>query len=229
MKPLPGPLLLALLAALLVVPACQEGPPTVTGAEEILAIGDSMLGFHQPDASIAHAAADALGMTVENAAWGGETMLGDADNAIPRQYVQGSFRLLIATGGGNDLGENCTCSGDCGPIMDELIATDGQSGAIPELVRRATGDGAAVAWLGYIQPRPDAEEFSTCGEELEELSGRLGRLETTEPGMLFYDGRQLGSGSEEELYEGDGFHPSAEGAQLLGAALADAIIAAGVL
>lgn len=223
------PASLFLLASLLVCPACTDLNPEITGDADILAIGDSMLGYHQPDASIAHAAAAGLEMTVENAAWGGETILGEAENAVPLQYVPGSFRLLIANGGGNDIGENCSCSGDCDPVLEELISSDGQEGAIPELVRRATGDGAAVAWVGYIQPMADAVEFSTCGEELEQLAQRLRLLEESESDMLFLDGREVASGVEEALYEEDGFHPSTEGSRQVGQALAEAVVAAGLL
>ena len=222
------PFVLALLTLTVPSSACShEEDEALTGDRDILAVGDSLLGFHYPGDSIPDVAARALDLTMESAARGGETLLGGEDNAIPNQYQTGSYRLLIASGGGNDLGERCVCGEDCGPTLDLLIDEDSQTGAIPDLVATAVEDGLDVAWLGYMVPRADAEEFANCGGELDTLRERLAQLERSEDRLVFVDGALLGSGVEAELYEEDGYHPSVAGSEALGLAIADAVEAKG--
>ena len=130
------------------------------GDQQILAIGDSFLDWHGPDADLQYVAAGSLEMTIESAAVGGTTMLGGEGPDIPNQYVEGSFDLLIATGGGNDFG-TCTCGEDCEDVLEALISEDGTEG-IPNLVSRAIEGGAKVAWVGYFRPMDNDNEFSGC-------------------------------------------------------------------
>lgn len=191
----------------------------INGDQDILAIGDSLLDFHTPDADIATVAAEELGLSVELAASGGTTMLDE--DGIPQTYVDGSFSVLIASGGGNDLG-GCDCGGGCGDVLDALIAEDGSSGAIVDLVQRAVADGKQVAWVGYMRPQPDAEEFADCTGELDVYRTRFAALDAALDDLVFIDGVAIGSGSEDALYEEDGYHPSEAGSQALGLAVADA-------
>ena len=218
---------LALLSSL-VLPAClldEEGgdemdeKSSAEGNREILAIGDSFLDWHGPDADLQYVAAESLGMTIESAAVGGTTMLGGEGPDIPNQYVEGSFDLLIATGGGNDFG-TCTCGEDCDDVLEDLISEDGTEGAIPELVSRAIDGGAKVAWVGYFRPMDNDNEFSGCTGELDIYRARLARLDSAEDDMVFIDGVEYGSGVETELYEEDGFHPSEEGSATIGSVVA---------
>ena len=208
----------ALTTALCLVASSACTDP-VTGDEDILAIGDSLLDFHTPDADIATVAAEELGLSVELAAYGGTTMLDE--DGIPETYVDGSFSVLIASGGGNDLG-GCDCGGGCGDVLDALIAEDGSSGAIVDLVQRAVSDGKQVAWVGYMRPQPDAEEFADCTGELDVYRTRFAALDDALDDLVFIDGVAIGSGSEDALYEEDGYHPSEAGSQALGLAVADA-------
>jgi len=205
-----------LVGALVVAPlmAC-EASPNLRG--DILAIGDSLLDYHTPDADIATVAGDALNMEVDLEAIGGSTMLGD--DSISETYVDGGHRLLIASGGGNDLG-GCVCAQTCGDVMNALISPDGTGGAIPDMIYRALDDGKYVAWVGYLRPMPDAEEFAECGGELDIMRTRLQALDTLEDHMIFVDGAAFGTGLEQALYEADGYHPSAEGSVLVGAEVA---------
>ena len=205
-------------APLLLLTACTQGP---SGDADILAIGDSLLDFNTPDEDVTSVAAEALGMSHEFAAIGGTTMLGD--DAIGDQYVEGAFELLIASGGGNDLGEGCVCGEDCASVIDELIDESGSSGAIVDVVERAVSDGKRVAWVGYMRPMDSAEEFSTCDAELDVIRERMTTLDEQQPDMVFVDSATFGTGVETELYAEDGYHPSPQGSAAIGEALAEQV------
>ena len=57
-----------------------------------------------------------------------------------------------------DLNEECAC-GDCDSLLDEMIAADGSSGIMADLVERITGDGHKVALMGYYRVPDNAPEF----------------------------------------------------------------------
>jgi hypothetical protein len=196
-----------------------EEKSSASGDQEILAIGDSFLDYHGPDTDLPYVVADSLEMSLESAAVGGTTMLGGDGPDIPNQYVDGTFDLLIASGGGNDFGL-CTCGEDCGPVIDQLISEDGTEGAVPEVVSRAIAGGAKVAWVGYFRPMDNDNEFSACGGELDTYRERLATLDAMEADMVFIDGVEYGTGVEDELYDEDGYHPSEEGSAVLGAVVA---------
>lgn len=190
------------------------GPePVDPGVADVFSLGDSLLDFNVPDSDIALVAADDLGLTLARGAVGGSTMLGD--ETIGSSYVDGEYTLLIASGGGNDFAE-CGCDGNCGEVIEELISEDGTSGAIPDLAAQAVADGAYVAWVGYLRPMEDAEEFANCGAELDELTVRLEAMEEAWDEVLFVDGTQIGTGVEGEYYAEDGYHPSPVGSTTLG-------------
>jgi hypothetical protein len=194
--------------------AC-EASPELTG--DILAIGDSFLDYHTPDADIATVAGEALGLSVDRLAIGGTTMLGE--DSIGETYVNGGHQLLIVSGGGNDLAD-CVCGESCDGVVDQLISANGTQGAISDVIDRALEDGMYVAWAGYMRPQPDADEFSQCGGELDLLRDRLEGRDAAEENMIFVDGSQIGTGVEDALYEPDGYHPSPKGCAEVGEALA---------
>lgn len=194
---------------------------------EILAIGDSAMAWNAEEgASIPDVVGEVLGVEVANAAVSGSMVLGGED-AIPDQYVEGTWRWLVMTGGGNDLNDECGC-GDCAGIMDELIAEDGDSGAIPDFVGRVVADGVRVAYLSYYDLPEGAEfGFDDCDDELDLMRERLALLAEAEPELVLVDGRDAFSAEELEYYDEDLVHPSIEGARALGELLAEAIDAAG--
>ena len=197
----------------------EDDYSVANGDQEILAIGDSFLDYHGPGDDLPYVVAESLDMSLEAAAVGGTTMLGGEGPDIPNQYVDGSFGLLIASGGGNDFG-SCSCGEDCGPVINALISEDGTEGAVPDLVARAIADGAKVAWVGYFRPMDNDNEFSACVGELDTYRARLAKLDALEDDMIFIDGVAYGSGVEAELYDEDGYHPSEEGSAMLGAVVA---------
>ena len=196
------------------------GPEDHSLDGDILVIGDSFLDYHTPDADIASIAGESLGLDVDMLAFGGATMLNEY--SIADTYVDERHTLLIVSGGGNDL-EGCVCGESCEGVIDELISEDGAEGAIPDLVYRALGDGVYVAWVGYMRPMADAEEYADCGGEVDLLRERLQRLDESENGMVFVDGALIGTGVEEHLYDPDGYHPSPEGCAALGEEVAQRV------
>ena len=143
-------------------------------------------------------------------------------HGIADTYVGEGHVLVIANGGGNDL-EGCVCGDDCWGVIDLLISENGSDGAIPDLVRRILDDGAYVAWVGYMRPMEDADEYADCGGEVDLLRERLQRLDDSEPSMVFVDGALIGTGVEEHLYDPDGYHPSPEGCAALGEEVAQRV------
>ena len=212
----------ALLAMLLIgstaVGCIEVGEPDLDG--DILVIGDSLLDYHAPNADVGTVAGEKLGLEVDMLASGGASMLDR--NGIVDAYVNEGHALVIANGGGNDL-EGCVCGDDCWRVIDLLISENGSDGAIPDLVHRIVEDGAYVAWVGYMRPMEDAEEYADCGGEVDLLRERLQRLDDSEPSMVFVDGALIGTGVEEHLYDPDGYHPSPEGCATLGEEVAQRI------
>ncbi len=213
------PVALAVLLIGSTVAGCIEvGEPDLDG--EVLVIGDSLLDYHAPDADVGTVAGERLGLEVDMLASGGASMLDR--HGIADAYVNEGHALVIANGGGADL-EGCVCGDDCWGVIDLLISENGSDGAIPDLVRRILDDGAYVAWVGYMRPMEDADEYADCGGEVDLLRERLQRLDESEDGMVFVDGALIGTGVEEDLYDPDGYHPSPEGCAALGEEVAQRV------
>ena len=214
-----NPITLAMLLIGSTAVGCIEvGEPDLDG--DILVIGDSLLDYHAPNADVGTVAGEKLGLEVDMLASGGASMLDR--NGIVDAYVNEGHALVIANGGGNDL-EGCVCGDDCWRVIDLLISENGSDGAIPDLVHRIVEDGAYVAWVGYMRPMEDAEEYADCGGEVDLLRERLQRLDDSEPSMIFVDGAMIGTGVEEHLYDPDGYHPSPEGCAALGEEVAQRV------
>ena len=206
------PIALAMLLIGSTVVGCIEvREPDLDG--DILVIGDSLLDYHAPDADVGTVAGEKLGLEVDMLASGGASLLNG--HGIADTYVDEGHVLVIANGGGNDL-EGCVCGDDCWGVIDLLISENGSVGAIPDLVHRILEDGVYVAWVGYMRPMEDADEYADCGGEVDLLRERLQRLDDSEPSMIFVDGALIGTGVEEDMYDPDGYHPSPEGCAALG-------------
>ena len=213
------PIALAMLLIGSTIVGCIEvREPDLDG--DILVIGDSLLDYHAPDADVGTVAGEKLGLEVDMLASGGASLLNG--HGIADTYVDEGHVLVIANGGGNDL-EGCVCGDDCWGVIDLLISENGSDGAIPDLVRRILDDGAYVAWVGYMRPMEDADEYADCGGEVDLLRERLQRLDDSEPSMVFVDGALIGTGVEEHLYDPDGYHPSPEGCAALGEEVAQRV------
>ena len=213
------PIALAMLLIGSTIVGCIEvREPDLDG--DILVIGDSLLDYHAPDADVGTVAGEKLGLEVDMLASGGASLLNG--HGIADTYVDEGHVLVIANGGGNDL-EGCVCGNDCWGVIDLLISENGSVGAIPDLVHRILEDGVYVAWVGYMRPMEDADEYADCGGEVDLLRERLQRLDDSEPSMIFVDGALIGTGVEEDMYDPDGYHPSPEGCAALGEEVAQRI------
>ena len=206
------PIALAMLLIGSTIVGCIEvREPDLDG--DILVIGDSLLDYHAPDADVGTVAGATLGLVGGMLASGGASLLNG--HGIADTYVDEGHVLVIANGGGNDL-EGCVCGNDCWGVIDLLISENGSVGAIPDLVHRILEDGVYVAWVGYMRPMEDADEYADCGGEVDLLRERLQRLDDSEPSMIFVDGALIGTGVEEDMYDPDGYHPSPECCSALG-------------
>mgnify|MGYP006277670131 FL=1 len=214
----------------LMTAACgPEGNGQASQDEEaLIAIGDSIMDFN-PGEDVADVVGVELGFEVDDLSVAGSAMLSIGPDAIPSQYVPGGgYRLLVATGGGNDLQSDtdpCTCGSDCSSTIDRLITTDSSAGAIPKLIEQVVSDGTRVAWIGYMIPLPTADAFSDCIGEFKVLADRLRTLDARLEQMVFVDGAQVGTGTEAELYADDGYHPSPAGSEALGRSVAARVTA----
>ncbi|MBK9644845.1 MAG: SGNH/GDSL hydrolase family protein [Deltaproteobacteria bacterium] len=196
------------------------------GAPRVLAVGDSVLAWaarrcHSPPD---HAAL-ALGEPIENLAVSGTRLLGGED-VIPGQYdaAQGDYSHVILDGGANDLNQSCAC-GDCDAVLDQLITADASAGALPELVRRVLDDGRTPVLLGYYTMPDDASYgFDRCGPTMASYKSRQIVLAEANPGLRYVDLALLISPAQTpDAYDFDAVHPSEEGAEIIGQALAAAI------
>jgi acyl-CoA thioesterase-1 len=209
-----------LVLSTLLVSACDTAEPApVTGHRDILAVGDSLLDFHGEKADVPEVVAESLGLTVASAAHDGSSVLGAHGEAVVDQLMDGSYSLVLASGGADDLA-GCTCGVDCEPVLDALVSDDGRVGAIPDFVAQVVDSGAQVAWAGYFRPMADADRMADCAVELEELDDRMMRLDDQWPDMVYVAGSEFGRGQDADLYEEDGMHPSVEGSAMLGAVVA---------
>ena len=121
----------------------------------LLAIGDSVFDWNtDDDQSIPAVAALDLGLDFQNNAVAGSLLTGE----IPELYEEGDWTWVLVDGGANDLNERCAC-GDCDDLLDEMIAADGNSGIMADLVERITGDGHQVALMGYYRVPDNAPDL----------------------------------------------------------------------
>ena len=193
----------------------------------VLAVGDSILAWNREEgASIPEVAGRELDRVVHNVAVSGSWITGDEDDAIPAQYVEGSWDWVIADGGANDLNGECEC-GDCDAVMDTIIAEDARAGEYPVLADRVRAGGARLLVMSYPRLPPGARfGFDRCEAELETLSARQAALAAARDDVFFVDVRPIVDGTDLALFVADQVHPSIAGGEVMGKAVADAISAA---
>ena len=215
------------LALMLALAACTV--PRV-GAKDapILVIGDSILmwnGWRGGDA--AHHISRTLGVPVENRAVAdahistprGRKLLG---RDIAKQYEGGRYEWVVLTGGGNDLGNECGCNG-CAAVLDALISDDGQSGEIPDLVRRIRADGARVLYATYYGASGRGGAYDICAEEFVTLAARAERMSEAIPGVRHLSLAGVIGSADPSDYARDDIHPSPSGSRKIGEAAAAVI------
>ncbi len=184
----------------------------------VLAIGDSLLAWNSDacQSVVAHASID-LEEHIENRAVNGAQVLG----AIPGQYSDDGWDLVVVDGGANDVNRLCEC-GACDEVLDRLATSDGQQGRMVELVDAITSDGAQVLLLGYYRVGSGAwYGFKHCTETITELDRRYEVVADSRPDVHFFDLEHVVNPKDDGwAYAFDGVHPSPVGAAALGESIA---------
>lgn len=208
--------------------ACSAGwaqqAPSEVAPGPVLILGDSIMAWNEArGTSVADVVAAKLDVTVVSSAVPGARVLAASD-AVPDQYRAGTWSWVVVQGGGNDLVEGCGC-GACDPQLDRLVAPDGATGAIADLVARIRADGPAVLlWSYYAMPADAPFPFGRCNDELVEMRVRLERLAARHDRVIVLDGRDVVQPERTWLYDRDRVHPSPAGSRAIGERLAAALL-----
>lgn len=213
------------LCLLLHVAAC--GLARGQSGGDILVIGDSVMAWNRVGGgdigSVIQAELDrdvvnraALGARIQP---GGLAAL--AGLSIPDQLSAGPWEWVVMTGGANDLGASCGC-GPCDAEVDALISRTATTGAIPDLITRATRQGARVLWVGYYEA-PESRAFKGCRPALVEIERRIAAFARTRDGLFFVDAEEVIDPASPSLLAADRTHPSIKGSDVIGRFLAQEI------
>ena len=193
--------------------------------KRMLAIGDSVFAWRLDTCeTVPDVAATTLGWSLRHKAVNGARLTG-GDYPIVDQYEKGDWDWVLVDGGGNDLNNECECGKDCDGVLDRLVSEDGSTGELPALLDKIRADGPKVALYGYFKIDEDAYyDFDECRGELDVLHQRQLKAANLREGVYFVDARQVVSPSKTpDAYAFDNVHPSAEGAKLVGALIAQVI------
>ena len=207
------------LVALAVLFGCAAG----SGSQEarIVVYGDSMMDWNRSaGASAPDVLAGLLGEQVENRALTGARISHPINPLfdIRKQAKPGAWDVAIVNGGANDMLLECGC-GPCARNLTRLISKDGQTGQIPDFLRRLRAEGSQVVYAGYHRPRNMNTPIRGCGDEVDVLETRLRKLARSEPGITFARLDEVFPAGDTSFYDVDRFHPSVKGSAALGQAL----------
>ena len=200
--------------------------PRQTGGD-ILVIGDSVMawnGFSGGDIGSV-VGAELEREVVSRATLGARIRAGGIGTlgglSIPAQLSTGSWNWIVMNGGANDLGFSCKCT-RCDAEIDLLISRDGATGAIPDLITKATRQQAKVLWVGYYQT-PNSRSFRGCRPGLVELERRIANFALTKDDVFFIDSENVLKPTKPEFFAPDRTHPSAAGSTVIGRFVAQEI------
>ncbi|MEL6586773.1 MAG: SGNH/GDSL hydrolase family protein, partial [Pseudomonadota bacterium] len=175
------------LLALFVLVACS---PTQDRAE-ILAIGDSVMAWNG-NSGIPEAASRALGRPISDESQSlahvthPNGLAAATGFDITRQYDGRARDWVIATGGGNDIRDDCATP-RAQATRDGLIGPD-LTGDIPNLIARIRATGTRVLWMGYYDgAKASPTGFTPCQPEFDIMHRRLSQLAARDPGIVFFD------------------------------------------
>ncbi len=199
-------LLIACLA-LSVLAACGRGVPP--GAQVVVA-GDSVMAWNRVEGgSVADRLAQELGIAVGDVSLPYAQVMGRAGALNIASQVRGlDAPWVVLDGGANDLGIGCSQTGSA-DVLDRLIAPDGLSGAIPEMVGGLTAGGGRVLWADYyISPRFVG---TACAEVYALLETRLERMAAADPNVVLVDMEDVMPATDRSLFARDRIHPSQAG------------------
>lgn len=217
------PVLLALALA-----GCGE---TVTRNADprILLMGDSLMAMHgMTGHSVSHAMERRLGEPVIDRSVVGARFLyalpvsGAAGLNITKQYRDGNWDWVVLNGGGNDILFGCGC-GPCSGRIDRLISEDGRRGVIPGFVSDLRQRGSQVIFVGYMRTPGLTSPIEHCADEGREMDRRIARLADLDRGVHFLPLDDLVPEGDRSFHALDLVHPSAKGADAIGARIASLI------
>ncbi|MEM7274743.1 MAG: SGNH/GDSL hydrolase family protein [Actinomycetota bacterium] len=155
---------------------------------------------------------------VVNRAIGGTCLIicgAQGDNQIPSRYVDGDWTHVLVSGGGNDLGD---LQGSC-RSPDVLMSSDLESGAMVDLVDRMPAD-AVVLLYHYSAAIPETQ---FC-PEIWTLMDRYTAFAAERANVVLADASTV-SGPDTPTLWADDIHPNEEGSRVIGAMIADLILA----
>ncbi len=219
--------LLSCLFLVLVITGCTDTAPR--GGGDILVLGDSVMAWNGsggraiPDVIATSLRRTVVSKAVPGAQFQNGSMIASAVGFnIQKQFPGGQWNWIVMNGGANDLSADCGC-GRCGAVVNGLIASDGQSGAIPTFLRSVRArSGARVLWMGYYAGSGKGS-FEGCRPSLVELDARVARFAKTTEGVYFADSEDVIDRNDPALFAADNTHPSPQGSGLIGSYLAKTI------
>jgi len=138
---------------------------------------------------------------------------------IRNQYGRGLQRVAVVNGGANDMFFECGC-GRCATSVDRLISEDGQSGEIPDFLRRLRADDLQVVFVGYHRSRGLIGPAKGCKNELDALDLRVAAFAASEPGVRFVSLQDVFPPGDPAYYALDRIHPSILGSVTIAKRLA---------
>ena len=188
-------------------------------------VGDSFLAWNRKEgASVAQLLDERLDASVGDAAVSGAvfTSVGAEPDIRDQVPDDRTWDWVVFDGGGNDLNDECSCSG-CADVLDDLIAEDG-TGAIPAFVDQLNGQGTKVVMFSYPNLPPTASfGFADCSAVFDAYRTRLLASDDTRPEFWVVDGRQVIDRDDLSFFDDDHVHPSIKGSEAVADAVAEVI------
>ncbi|GGE62894.1 hypothetical protein GCM10011517_33270 [Actibacterium pelagium] len=142
---------------------------------------------------------------------------------INKQYVSGDWDWVILNGGGNDLWLGCGCM-KCDRKLEKLIAKNGQSGTVPNLVSKIRSEGAQVIYVGYLRTPGVTSPVEHCTDEGEEFERRLERLSKSDRGIHFLSLAGMVPEGSRDYHWVDLVHPSVLASEEIGERITNIIL-----
>ncbi len=207
--------------------------PQETRTHKILAVGDSFTAYYSNNVSgccqsYTDYASIEIDEYIQNEAVGGARMSGGSYLPIPQQYANakaanGTYDLVILSGGGNDLMQECpvaaqpcsvACAGKKQEIAQETIA----------LITQMVADGSHVMMVGGVLTSnfslfPDTDYYNECWL----LDTSAQDYADSHPNVSYVNARDLADQNNPADYAIDGLHPSISLTQKIGKRVGDAL------
>lgn len=193
-------------------------------AQEVVVIGDSIMDWNGrasiPAVLDRISPAEVDDRSVAGARFSAGPLARLSGFEIRAQLGRDRPEIVVMTGGGNDLGEECGCR-DCDATLDALIAPDSRSGELPAFAARLDADGTALVYVGYYDDPVGGGPFSACGPAFDALDARLEALAELLPGFSFISAKTVIDPADLSLYDRDRVHPSPAGSERIARLIAD--------